>query len=109
MVDCIATSAISGDSLVAERDDEMERIVGEEEKVAKETGKILGRVEAGTIAAHGVLVAATCTRANVREGHTEAVQVQLERDASLDRVRAVLAEFGREFCARGLPSAPTRP
>ena len=83
-------------------------IVGEEEKVAKETGKILGRVEAGTIAAHGVLVAATCTRANVREGHTEAVQVQLERDASLDRVRAVLADFGREFCARGLPSAPRR-
>lgn len=83
-------------------------IVGEEEKVAKETGKILGRVQAGTIAPHGALVAATCTRANVREGHTEAVQVQLERDTTLDRVRAALEEFGRDFCSRGLPSAPRR-
>jgi DNA helicase-2/ATP-dependent DNA helicase PcrA len=33
MADRIATSATSGDSPVAERDDEMERIVGEEEKV----------------------------------------------------------------------------
>ena len=83
-------------------------IVGEEEKVAKETGKILGKVSGGKIDAHGALVAATCTRANVREGHTEAVQVQLERDTTLDAVRAALAEFGREFCSRGLPSAPRR-
>lgn len=83
-------------------------IVGEEEKVAKETGKILGRVEAGAIAPHGALVAATCTRANVREGHTEAVQVQLERDTTLDHVRSAFEEFGREFCSRGLPSAPRR-
>lgn len=83
-------------------------IVGEEEKVAKETGKILGRVQAGTIAPHGALVAATCTRANVREGHTETVQVQLERDTTLDRVRTAFEEFGRDFCSRGLPSAPRR-
>lgn len=83
-------------------------IVGEEEKVAKETGKILGAVKNGRIDAHGALVSATCTRANVREGHTEAVHVRLERDASLDAVRAAFDEFGREFCARGLPSAPRR-
>ena len=41
-------------------------------------------------------------------GHTEAVQVQLERDTTLDRVRAALEEFGRDFCSRGLPSAPRR-
>jgi len=83
-------------------------IVGEEEKVAKETGKILGKVVGDKIDAHGALVSATCTRANVREGHTEAVQVQLERDTTLDAVRAAMAEFGRAFCARGLPSAPQR-
>ena len=83
-------------------------IVGEEEKVAKETGKILGKVVGGRIDAHGALVSATCTRANVREGHTEAVQVRLGRDTTLDAVRAALAEFGRDFCSRGLPSAPRR-
>ncbi|MFM7737132.1 MAG: aspartate-semialdehyde dehydrogenase [Alphaproteobacteria bacterium] len=81
-------------------------IVGEEEKVAKETGKILGGVAGDRFDPHPVLVAATCTRANVREGHTEAVQVEFERDATLDQVREALLRFGREFCARGLPSAP---
>jgi len=83
-------------------------IVGEEEKVARETGKVLGRLSEGRIAAHGTLVAATCTRANVREGHTETAQVLLERQPTMDQVRAAFTEFGREFCARGLPSAPRR-
>lgn len=83
-------------------------IVGEEEKVAKETGKILGRMGEGGIVAHRAPVSATCTRANVREGHTEAVQVVLERDATLEQVRAAFTGFGREFCARRLPSAPQR-
>jgi aspartate-semialdehyde dehydrogenase len=81
-------------------------ISGEEEKVARETGKILGRLEGGAFAHHPVLVSATCTRANVREGHTEAVQVELERRPSLEEVRAAFAGFGREFCARRLPSSP---
>ncbi|MEW6269607.1 MAG: aspartate-semialdehyde dehydrogenase [Thermodesulfobacteriota bacterium] len=83
-------------------------IVGEEEKVARETGKILGRVRDGAFAPHGVVVSATCTRANVREGHTEAAHVELERPASLEQVRAAFEEFGRELCARDLPSAPRR-
>jgi len=81
-------------------------IVGEEEKVAKETGKILGGVAGDRFDPHPVLVAATCTRANVREGHTEAVQVELEREATLDQVRECFLRFGSEFCARRLPSAP---
>lgn len=83
-------------------------ISGEEEKVAKETGKILGVIEGGQFVPHGVPVAATCTRANVLEGHTEAVQLELEKDASEDEVRAALENHGRDFCARGLPSAPDR-
>jgi aspartate-semialdehyde dehydrogenase len=83
-------------------------IVGEEEKVARETGKVLGRVADGRFAPHGAVVSATCTRANVREGHTEAAQVELERQPTVDQVRAAFVEFGREFCARGLPSAPRR-
>jgi len=80
----------------------------EEEKVAQETGKILGAVRNGACVPAKVPVSATCTRANVREGHTEAVHVDLERPASAHEVQSVFAEFGREFCARGLPSAPSR-
>ena len=83
-------------------------IVGEEEKVARETRKILGRASAGRIAPVDVLVSATCTRANVLEGHTEAVQLELDRQASIEEIRECFTSFGREFCARGLPSAPSR-
>jgi aspartate-semialdehyde dehydrogenase len=81
-------------------------IVGEEEKVARETGKILGTLERGQIVPNPVLVSATCTRANVREGHTEAVHVELEKSPSLEEVRRAFESFGRDFCARRLPSAP---
>ena len=81
-------------------------ISGEEEKVAWETGKILGRVAGESIAHHPVVVSATCTRANVREGHTETVTVELERSADLAAIREAMAAFGSELCARGLPSAP---
>ena len=50
-------------------------IPGEEEKVAKETGTILGRLGEGGIHPARFPVSATCTRAAVIEGHTEAVSV----------------------------------
>ena len=83
-------------------------ISGEEEKVAKEAGKILGVVENGAFVPDTAPVRATCTRANVLEGHTEAVHVELEKDASESDVRRVFEEYGRDFCSRGLPSAPER-
>lgn len=83
-------------------------IVGEEEKVAKETGKILGGFAGDRFDPHPVAVSATCTRANVREGHTEAVHVELDKPASLGAVREAFLSFGAEFCARRLPSAPRR-
>ncbi len=89
-------------------DNIMPYIPGEEEKVALETGKILGAVSSGGFEPNAVPVRATCTRANVLEGHTEAVHVDLAQEASLDAVRAAFEGFGREFCQRGLPSCPSR-
>ena len=89
-------------------DNIMPYIPGEEEKVAKEAGKVLGRITAGSFEPSTVPVRATCTRANVLEGHTEVVNVELEKEASPDAVRATFEEYGREFCSRGLPSAPER-
>lgn len=83
-------------------------ISGEEEKVAKETGKILGGIENAAFKPHGVPVSATCTRASVLEGHTEAVHVELGKNATAEAVSAAFAEYGSDFCGRGLPSAPAR-
>ena len=78
----------------------------EEEKVQLETAKILGGLEGDRIVPLDLPVSATCTRVNVRDGHTEAVFASLGRAATLAEVAASLRSFGREFVDLGLPSAP---
>jgi aspartate-semialdehyde dehydrogenase len=78
----------------------------EEEKVQTETCKILGRLEGDRIAPLPIPVSATCTRVNVRDGHTESVSASLDRPATLGEVADALRAFGREFTDMGLPSAP---
>lgn len=81
-------------------------ISGEEEKVAKETGKILGRLSGGAIDAAPIKVSATCTRAAVMEGHTEAVVVSTEKACTPAQAKAVMVAYGEELAALKLPSAP---
>jgi aspartate-semialdehyde dehydrogenase len=81
-------------------------IQGEEEKVAKETGKILGRLVEGGIVPADFPVSATCTRAAVIEGHTESVTLSTERPCTVEAAKQAMREFGGEFAKLGLPSAP---
>jgi aspartate-semialdehyde dehydrogenase len=81
-------------------------VPGEEEKVQKETAKILGRLEGDEIVALDITVSATCTRVQVRDGHTVCASVSLGQPASIDEVKAAFRGFGSEFCDLGLPSAP---
>ena len=81
-------------------------IPGEEEKVARETGKILGAVAGDRITPAPFPVSATCTRAAVTEGHTEAVTVSLGAAATPAEVMAAFRAFGREWSTKGWPSAP---
>ena len=78
----------------------------EEEKVERETCKILGKLSGEEIAPAAVTVSCTCTRVNVLEGHTESVFVELKKKAELDQVKAAWREFGAEMAALNLPSAP---
>jgi aspartate-semialdehyde dehydrogenase len=78
----------------------------EEEKVERETGKILGKLSGEEIAPAPVSVSCTCTRVNVLEGHTESVFVELKKKAELDQVKAAWREFGAEMAGLNLPSAP---
>src|SRR5256885_3453749 len=61
----------------------------EEEKVERETQKILGKLSGEAITPAPIIVSSTCTRVNVLEGHTESVSVQLRRPARLDDVKSV--------------------
>jgi aspartate-semialdehyde dehydrogenase len=78
----------------------------EEEKVEKETKKILGHFQGDGIVDARVTVSCTCTRVNVLEGHTESVFVGLKKKPSLDEAKRAMEEFGRDFVELGLPSSP---
>jgi aspartate-semialdehyde dehydrogenase len=78
----------------------------EEEKVEKETRKILGRLQGDGIVPADFSVSCTCTRVPVLEGHTESVFVELERAASEADVKSAWREHGAAFVARGHHSSP---
>jgi aspartate-semialdehyde dehydrogenase len=81
-------------------------ISGEEEKVEKETRKILGTMGATSITPADFVVSATCTRAAVIEGHTESVLAAMAQACSVEDARAAMIAFGQEFINLDLPSAP---
>ena len=83
-------------------------IAKEEEKVRRETCKILGRCTADGLQPAALRMSATCTRVPVLEGHTESVLAITERPATVDEARDAFNCFGAEFARLGLPSAPQR-
>ena len=83
-------------------------IAKEEEKVRRETCKILGQYTASGLEPAAIRMSATCTRVPVLEGHTESVLAITERQATVDEARDAFNCFGAEFARLGLPSAPQR-
>ena len=79
-------------------------IANEEEKVQRETQKILGALTGESIKPAQFLVSCTCTRVNVREGHTESVFVSTERRCEPEDVAKAMQEFAGLKVS--LPSAP---
>ena len=78
----------------------------EEEKVEKETQKILGKLRGDGDRAGADRVSCTCTRVNVLEGHTESVFVELRRRRASTRSRRPGASSATSSAALSLPSAP---
>jgi aspartate-semialdehyde dehydrogenase len=77
----------------------------EEGKVERETKKILG----GTRKAADFNISASCHRVPVIDGHTEAVFVETEKQASPEEIAESMANFTAEPQKLRLPSAPERP
>ncbi|MFH0848664.1 MAG: aspartate-semialdehyde dehydrogenase [archaeon] len=80
-------------------------IPGEEEKVEKETCKILGGFQRMFTPAE-IKISCTCTRVNVREGHTEAVFVKTREKCNVDDAKKSMLKFSKTVAASGLPTAP---
>lgn len=78
----------------------------EEEKVQKETVKILGTLNNGSIKPANFRVSCTCTRAPVLDGHTEAVFVETEKPCEPDDVKKSMLKFSDNVSVKGLPTAP---
>lgn len=85
------------------------RIAGEEEKIERETCKILGTLGADRVEPHPVAISAHTTRVPVVDGHTATVSVALDQAPPIDEVAAALASFRGRPQALGLPSAPRTP
>ncbi|GIX46888.1 MAG: aspartate-semialdehyde dehydrogenase [Candidatus Tectimicrobiota bacterium] len=81
-------------------------IPNEEEKVRRETCKILGRCSAAGLEPAPLRISATCTRVPVLDGHTESVLALTQQPAPLAAVREAFARFGEDFVRLGLPSSP---
>jgi aspartate-semialdehyde dehydrogenase len=84
-------------------------IAGEEEKVERETRKLLGRLGDGRVEPGDFVVSAHCNRVLVEDGHTESISVSLRSAAKVED----LIDAWRKWRARPqelhLPSAPKHP
>jgi aspartate-semialdehyde dehydrogenase len=85
-------------------------IDGEEEKLEKETRKILGKVEkeGGTekFAPLQVRMSAHTNRVPVLDGHTMCVSLKLRNKATPEQIQTALQNFSPETNSLHLPSAP---
>jgi len=84
-------------------------IGGEEEKVERETRKLLGKLVDGQVKMGDFVVSAHCNRVPVEDGHTESISVSLRTRASVEDLIAAWRDFRARPQELQLPSAPKHP
>lgn len=84
-------------------------IGGEEDKLAEEAGKMLGRFNGESVDMLGAPVSPTCNRVPVVDGHLVVVSVSLRAQPALDEVIDAWQTFRAEPDVAALPSAPEQP
>ena len=85
-------------------------IDGEEEKIALEPMKLLGKLENGRITSASFPIHATATRVPVIDGHLLSVTAGLvKKPGSIDEVREVMKSWKSPLAGLNLPSAPQIP
>jgi aspartate-semialdehyde dehydrogenase len=84
-------------------------IEGEEEKVVRETRKLLGTLVDKEIVEPDIKIHATCTRVYVDRVHTEIVDVQTSKPSTLIGIREALHSFRGEPQELELPTNTSHP
>lgn len=84
-------------------------IAGEEEKIDRESRKILGTLSNGAVEPAAFAVSAHGNRVAVVDGHLATVSVGFERRVRPDEAMAVLRDFRGPPAVTELPSSPTPP
>lgn len=81
-------------------------IGGEEEKMASEPKKILGRLANGRVEPASLRVSAQCNRVPVLDGHLECISIKFGGDVEAEEVRRAYLEFRSPIAELDLPSSP---
>jgi len=84
-------------------------IKDEEEKLVKETKKILGSLITNTVLDNPMLLAVSCNRVSVIDGHTEAVYLETEEEVDVEEAKVSMSAFKGLPQDLKLPSAPEQP
>jgi len=84
-------------------------IGSEEEKMERETQKILGELSNGRIESLAAKVSAACNRVPVVDGHMVAVSVELEKNPTEAEIIGAMRGWRGIPQQKGLPSAPPCP
>lgn len=84
-------------------------IYGEEGKVETEPLKILGEYKSGKIQDTKIRISAQCNRVAVMDGHTECVQVNLKKKATIEEIINAWENFKGIPQKRNFPTAPSKP
>lgn len=101
----VSGAGIEGPRALEMLDNVVPYIPGEEEKIEREMGKILGSIEGTRLRRAELAVSAHCHRVATTDGHLEAVSVGLSRRTGQDEVIAALEGFRGEIEGEQLPSA----
>ena len=81
-------------------------IPGEEEKIIKETNKILGFYEDNKIRNNTLDIFPSCARVPVKEGHLESVFIEFEKDFRIEEIKKCFKNFKTNI---NLHSSPDKP
>lgn len=84
-------------------------ISGEEEKVERETRKLLGALEGRAVLEAPITLSVHTNRVGVEDGHTESVSVGFARRVTPEEATRTLLEFRPCGVVATLPSTPERP
>jgi aspartate-semialdehyde dehydrogenase len=84
-------------------------IGNEEEKVVRETKKIMGTLAGKQIRDHDLEIYPSCSRVAVREGHLQSVTVEFPSPVTAGEIAAALSGFNAEPQQMALPTAPRQP